>query len=157
VSPDESLRWVEFAKRVINKRHPEWHLSDDDDGLVWLAVNDCLRTYDPDGGTSFRTWLGGRVCFRMIDQRRAARDWARPGRWRVDPAPIPDIAVCDTDPFEVADLLDRLPVKQRAAIVGTVLEGRTLREVGVEFGVSESMVCVWRKAGLATLRQEVAA
>jgi DNA-directed RNA polymerase specialized sigma24 family protein len=65
--------------------------------------------------------------------------------------------VCDTDPFEVADLLDRLPVKQRAAIVGTVLEGRTLREVGVEFGVSESMVCVWRKAGLATLRQEVAA
>jgi RNA polymerase sigma factor (sigma-70 family) len=156
VNPEEALRWLDFAKRVIQRTHPEWHLSDDDDGLVWLAVNDCIRTYDPDAGATFQTWLAGRVCYRMIDQRRASRDWAwtRPGRVKVLPIETTDGTVYDTPLADLADLLDRLPVKHRDAVVAP-LHGYRYADVAAKYGVSESMVCKWRRRGLEHLRREL--
>lgn len=53
----------------------------------------------------------------------------------------------------VGELLGALPDFLRRVVVGSVVEGYTLRELGAELGVSEVRACQWRKEAFAQLRE----
>ncbi|MCX5930390.1 MAG: sigma-70 family RNA polymerase sigma factor [Cyanobacteria bacterium] len=57
---------------------------------------------------------------------------------------------------ELEALLDRLPANQAAVIRLHVLQGVPFRQVSAQLGISAQSACRWEKAGLATLRAQVA-
>jgi RNA polymerase sigma factor for flagellar operon FliA len=76
---------------------------------------------------------------------------------------LPDIVDPDTDAPEslsvrseivaaIGELIDALPERTRAVIIGLYVEGRTLKEIGVSLGVTESRVCQIHKEAIAALR-----
>ncbi|MCP9915259.1 sigma-70 family RNA polymerase sigma factor [Cyanobium sp. ATX 6F1] len=70
----------------------------------------------------------------------------------------PDSAPQEDEPTsaEIEALLDQLPAAQAAVIRLHILQGRSLRQVAAELGISPMSAHRREKAGLATLRCELA-
>ncbi len=61
---------------------------------------------------------------------------------------------------EIADALSAvhaLPERERAAIVHHYIEGKTLKETGVELGCSEAMACILVQRAMGAMRRKLAA
>lgn len=67
------------------------------------------------------------------------------------------VAPPEPDPAETSDtkayLLRGLKPLQKEAVWQSIVEGRTLREIAADFGLSESRLCQLREMGLAFLRK----
>ncbi|MCB9680842.1 MAG: FliA/WhiG family RNA polymerase sigma factor [Alphaproteobacteria bacterium] len=56
---------------------------------------------------------------------------------------------------EVVDSIDRLPERERVAVQMYYLEERSLKDIGLQLGVSESRACQLRRQGVERLRFKV--
>ena len=58
---------------------------------------------------------------------------------------------------EMLGALSNLPDRERVVVTKFYLEGRTLKEIGSELGVTESRACQIAKAGTSRMRQRLLA
>jgi RNA polymerase sigma-70 factor, ECF subfamily len=108
-----------------------------------------FRAWDRFDGTDVRAWLytiALRLAFNQVRRRR---------RWlgilgRAEPAPWSD----RSDP-DLWDALGRLDTRTRAALLLSVLDGYTHREIAAMFEVPEGTVASWISRGRATLRVDL--
>lgn len=136
-----------------------------DQGLAEQAVQETLlrawracSRFDERKG-SVRTWLLAIERNVMIDIARARA--ARPGDTGWDDIhevgdarySLPDFADGLVDGLLVAQLLDRLPAPQRAAVVEVILRDRTYHEVAQDFGVPVGTVKTRVHYALRSLRE----
>jgi RNA polymerase sigma-70 factor (ECF subfamily) len=115
-----------------------------------LAQEAFLRAYqqlDSFGGVSkFSTWLCKIVMNLSLDwQRRESRRADVHATWAAEAMPeqSPDCGFTDELSRRVQAALDRLPVKQRAAIVLTIYENQSHAEAGKTLGCAEATIS-WR-------------
>lgn len=113
---------------------------------AFLRVWQHAHRWQPDGSASFRTWLNRVVVNLCIDRKR------RPGMAALDDQPEP--VDPQATPFEarlatetgdqVAQALQRLPERQRAAIVLCYWEGESniaaAEALGISIGALESLL-----------------
>ncbi len=140
---DRHLRHaVNVAHRVLFHRADAEEVAQE----AFLRVWQHARRWQPDGGASFRTWLNRVVVNLCIDRKR------RPGMAALDDQPDP--VDPQATPFEarlatetgdrVAQALQRLPERQRAAIVLCYWEGESniaaAEALGVSVGALESLL-----------------
>lgn len=111
------------------------------------------------GESAFRTWL---FAIALNTVRSAARRRAREERHlgaagrTPDANPGPDRTVGDAEEVErVAQLLGRLPSRQRAAVALRVYEGMSFREIGQVLGCREGAARVNYHHGIKRLREMV--
>jgi RNA polymerase sigma-70 factor, ECF subfamily len=115
-----------------------------------LAVHLKRHTYDPDA--LFTPWLHAIARYKLIDHLRSNK------MSRMD-VPIDDhqdlMAADDHASIEgthdMARLLGRLPQKTRQAIEAVKLEGKSVAETAVRYGMSESNVKISLHRGLKAL------
>jgi len=136
-----------FRRRLFNWPH-------DVEGLVQetlLAVHNQRHTYEP--GQPLTVWVHAIARYKLVDLLRA-----RSAREALHD-PLDDttelLAGNDTDAHEarrdLAALLEALPDKQRIPIVEVKLQGRSVAEVALATGMSESAVKVGIHRGLKLL------
>lgn len=155
----EGAAYAEFLKEVsaflrgfLRKRLGR--LPDEVEDLVQeavLAIHLQRHTYDP--GQPLTAWLHAIAKYKLVDMLR------RRGRREVLTDPLDDemeiVARADTEAADarrdVMQLLERLPERQRSAIVHTKLEGLSVVETARLTGMSESAVKVGVHRGLKAL------
>lgn len=116
-----------------------------------LAVHNQRHTYD--AGQPLTAWVHAIARYKLVDllRRRAVRDELN--------EPIEDdiyvLAASDTEASDarrdVAQLLKRLPERQRIPIIRTKLEGLSVAEAAKATGMSEAAVKVGVHRGLKAL------
>ena len=114
-----------------------------------LAVHLKRDTFDPEA--LFTPWLHAIARYKLIDHLRSSR------MSRLD-VPIDDQDLMAADDHaaaegthDMAKLLDRLPRKTRQAIEAVKLEGKSVAETAVRYGMSESNVKISIHRGLKAL------
>lgn len=134
---------------------------------TFIAVHRSLATYQPGRGR-FRTWLGGIVRHRILEQHRERRHWPQPlGRWPEGPvagaAGVPEPSVEPYLPFEEeaereldARAWERLKEVIRPAHWQVLRDLVRLRytpaEVGQKYGLRRGTVYVIKLRCLPKLR-----
>jgi RNA polymerase sigma-70 factor (ECF subfamily) len=115
-----------------------------------LAQDACLRAYQQlasfDGGSKFSTWLCKIAINLSLDwRRRESRRDAIHSKWAADVATANDPGAGFPDELSrrVQAALNRLPAKQRAAIVLTVYENQSHAEAAKTLGCTEATIS-WR-------------
>ncbi|MBN1423652.1 sigma-70 family RNA polymerase sigma factor, partial [Candidatus Fermentibacteria bacterium] len=90
------------------------------------------------------------------DVRRKAREEASGIEALLNGAPDVDDLIDDAMVVRaVAEAIDALPEPQRLAIVATVLEGRTFRELAVETGDPMGTLMARKKRGMDAVRHRL--
>lgn len=139
-------------------------------GLVRAA-----RTFDPGRGVPFLAFARSRMRWAVLDELRSSDHLTRSARRRTREAvPVPatdvfvrlaDVDVADpTAATPEGDALEcelvesvraavaRLPARHRAVILGYFVEGREMRDLAVELGVTPSRVSQLCSDGVGKLR-----
>jgi RNA polymerase sigma-70 factor (ECF subfamily) len=120
---------------------------DDSEELAQEAFLRGYRQLSSFGGVSkFSTWLCKIVINLSLDwRRRESRRADVHAKWAVEAAPEqgPDGGFPDELSRRVQSALDRLPVKQRAAIVLTIYENQSHAEAARTLGCAEATIS-WR-------------
>ena len=155
-----------------------WPMTSRDDLLsdAYLGLCEAAQRYDPASTASFPTFAHPRIWGAMIDGYRHRTGW----NWRTGEGghkahygyPTNDDGeilepIFRVDDLDLEQVLDRIDAHAQAAgfdlngrdlaILVEVGGGRTMLDVGVEFGVSESRVCQIRAAARRKLANKQAA
>ncbi len=127
---------------------------------VFAAALISARRYRPERGAA-GLWLLGiaRNKLRESARRRRVEDAAR-RRLGIEPVPLTDadlerVEELAGDGSALTRLLDGLPVQQREALVGRVLDERTYTELAARMSCSEMVVRQRVSRGLRTLRSQM--
>lgn len=116
-----------------------------------VALHTRRNTYDPD--YPLTAWLYSIARYRLIDHFRRSKYRAHDN---IDDMDIgganPDYQASDAR-RDVMALLNKLPEKQRAAIIMVKLEERSVRDAAAASGLSKSDIKVSIHRGLKTLMQ----
>lgn len=115
-----------------------------------LAQETCvraIRSQDHFDGGDLRAWLhviGLRLALNELRRRRrAALAWGR------TPKSVPSTQV------DLWESMQKLPVRERAALILSVLEGYTYAEIADKLGVPEGTVASWISRSKARLRKDL--
>lgn len=154
------VRNVEWVKKRVRFNRRTW-LPDDAEGIALEALVEAARTWNP-GGVSFRCYVRHMINFRLEDARRAqgisARDGADSRRTRTSRLttglqrtlgrPAAQEEVCDAR--RALERMAGLPERLQRVLVMRA-EGRVLKEIGEELGVTESRACQLLQEALGLL------
>lgn len=133
---------VTLAHRVLFNRADAEEVAQE----AFLRVWQHAARWQPDGGASFRTWLNRVVVNLCIDRKR------RPGMTPLDDQPDPvdpqatpyEARLAGETSDQLAAALQRLPERQRAAIVLCYWEGESniaaAEALGITVGALESLL-----------------
>jgi RNA polymerase sigma factor (sigma-70 family) len=142
----ERTMWI--AKRFAGRLGTQYRMDPADliqEGV--LGLYDALARFDPDVGVTFDTyafwWVrqrAQRAARRSVNpvQRATSRNWAQHRRRPIRAEdvvdwPEPEVAIAGD---QVAALLEHLPPDERHALRARFLEGKPVRVVATELGVS---------------------
>jgi RNA polymerase sigma factor (sigma-70 family) len=143
---------VPVLRRYFGRRSGDGALVEDLVQETLIAVHTRRASYDPD--RPFGPWLYAVARYKLIDSYRKRRE-------TVSFDGLEDMF--GDDGFEdeigakldVADLLGRLPPKQAHAIRATRIEGRSIADVAMREGISESDVKISVHRGLKALGRKL--
>ena len=115
-----------------------------------LAIHLKRHTYDPEA--LFTPWLHAIARYKLIDYLRANRE----ARMNVPIDDHQELMAADDhasteSTHDMAKLLGRLPRKTRRAIEAVKLDGKSVAETAVRYGISESNVKISVHRGLKAL------
>jgi RNA polymerase sigma factor (sigma-70 family) len=164
----EYLPLVRLMARLVAKRTNGMRREDFEDlvGVGCVALLEAVPRYDPARGASLKTFLSHRVSGAMLDhfrecdllsrtQRRAVRAGAPAPLVRVRESEARGVNASPLDLALVVDgraLLGQLHGRERRVVIASFWEGRTLKDIGCEWGVGESRVSHVRSRALRRLR-----
>lgn len=141
------------AKKLVRK-HCLSVSRDDAVGAAYLALVEAASNYDPSRGAKFAGHAFRRIRGALLDQSYADRGGYRRGTTRVYPPMTIDVdraSVSNSDvfvdasagPHEVAALRERLSAlsdRERLVLQRYLVDGKLLREIGAELGITECRV-----------------
>lgn len=167
-------RFTGLVKKYANQPHVK-DIKEEATAEGWLAVAAAVRTYDPAAGVRFAGYVESRVKYAVWNLfKRERRRWQQEtvldsggtgDEDREMPTILEKLAATDNVEGEaeanfatkiIRTALEKLPAKQRAAVVRTFLGEAQLADVAVELGITPQAVYGLRQRGLARLRQELA-
>lgn len=114
-----------------------------------LAIHLKRHTYDTE--TLLTPWVHAVARYKLIDYLRRSRAGLEVPIEAADEFIAGDDHVAAESTYDIKRLLAQLPVKARQAIEGVKLEGNTVAETAVRYGMSESGVKVNIHRGLKAL------
>ena len=147
---------------------------DDARGAGMAGLVEASRKWRPDHGTEFATFAGNHIRWAIQDEMRRMSPGTR--KQQVE-GNRPVVVSIDSDEFykqlpttddveaevldgflsqQVVDMVFLLPWRYARAVFETVVCGRTLADVGRQFGVTDAAICRNRKQGLQMLREQLA-
>ncbi|MBU2703371.1 RNA polymerase sigma factor (sigma-70 family) [Sporomusaceae bacterium BoRhaA] len=139
-----------------------WNKSDDEKAEAWLAVVEAFATYDSSKGVRLPGYVESRVKYAVWNMLKKKRQYVNRENIESCFEPQPD----HIDVAEVVELkllrerlckvLSELSIKQRQAIVKTIVLGYSLTEYARELGVIPQAVFNLRKSGLSSLKKMLA-
>jgi RNA polymerase sigma factor for flagellar operon FliA len=153
----------------ISARVPPWVDRDDLTSAGMLGLLQALRSFDPDRGVSFLTFVRFRVRGAIFDELRRAHPMGRAALRRgvtVERRPGEELDSVDDHPVD-AGLLRReqsahlhkavasLPPRLRYVITSRYFDERSVKDLAAEFGVSEPRVSKLHAKALSHLRNSL--
>jgi len=183
VGDERIIAHLQFARAVAARSiDPRCRGADREDLIAWGLVGlvQAARRYRGDRGASFGAYAARRVRGQVLDAlrerdpltRSARRAFRSAQRAREDLPPpyvelslerVGDLASAQRETARrdhrwpmVAQALRDLPPLERRVLVLSYGRGLTLREIGLEIGLSESGVCRLRARALARVRSACA-
>ncbi|MBU2702259.1 RNA polymerase sigma factor (sigma-70 family) [Sporomusaceae bacterium BoRhaA] len=136
-----------------------WNKSDDEKAEAWLAVVEAFATYDSNKGVRLPGYVESRVKYAVWNMLKKQQRY-------VNHENIESCFESQPDHIDVAEVvelkllrkrlskaLDTLSIKQRQAIVKTIVLGYSLTEYAHELGVTPQAVFNLRKCGLNRLKK----
>lgn len=154
-------RFEESVLAFVQRATRRSEISADITAEVFATALESAWRFEPGRGTA-RGWLFGIVRHELADmwERGRVQDRAR-RRLQLDPLALTDEAIERIEQLgtegvgSALHLLDRLPVDQRAAISGRVLQERAYADLARELECSESVVRRRVSRGLQALRTRI--
>lgn len=139
-----------------------WNKSDDERDEAWLAVVEAFATYNPNKGVQLPGYVESRVKYAVWNSGKKEQRYMN----HENIESCFESQVGSQDVAEVMELkllrqklckaLDNLSIKQRQAIVKTIVLGYSLTEYARELGVTPQAVFNLRKCGLNRLKNQLA-
>ena len=142
--------WVWGVAKRVAKRHKRWSAGElaswGYDGLV-----SGLRCYREQPGWSLKRYLGYRVSGAMADGLRQAR-------WQLLPESKCSVASFEAptrDDTHFHELVAYASPRLRPMLLAHYRDGRTLRDIGQQHGISEARVCQLLQRARAEIGSEL--
>jgi RNA polymerase sigma factor FliA len=159
---------VKFYVGEISARVPRWVDRDDLTSAGMVGLLHALRSFDPDRGVNFLTFARLRIRGAVYDELRRAHPMGRAALRhgvsvesraevieRVDDSP-PDAGLLRREQsVHLHEAVDALPPRLRFVVNGYYFQGRQIKELAAEFGVSAPRVSKMHARALSHLRNSL--
>jgi RNA polymerase sigma-70 factor (ECF subfamily) len=144
---------VPIARRYALNRVGPRSCAEDIVQETLVSIHRARQTYD--ARRPFAPWFYAVLSSRLIDVMRRERriDRREQGRDTLPERPVPAWRGQAVDMARVREALLELPARQREVVTALKLEERSVREVGIRLGMSESAVKVTAHRGYRALRR----
>ncbi|MBU2699282.1 RNA polymerase sigma factor (sigma-70 family) [Sporomusaceae bacterium BoRhaA] len=139
-----------------------WNKSDDEKAEAWLAVVEAFATYDKDKGVRLPGYVESRVKYAVWNKIKKEQRYANNENIescfesRPDYEDVAEVVELKLLRERLCKVLSELTIKQRQAIVKTIVLGYSLTEYAHELGITPQAVFNLRKCGLTRLKKILA-